>query len=112
MAGGGFDFTPGFTPNGNLHGAHSGTMTVVTASQNPIQAIGSNPDRVGLILYNNTSADAFVGFGVAAGTTVSTFTIRLAPSGSWSAPSPIYCGPVSVIFDGTQNANLILTETV
>lgn len=100
---------PGFRANGSVHGSSAAVLSHVSASQTIQTILTASPDRVSAFVYNATPANAFVCFGVTG--SVSSWTNKIPPSGSWAFPAPVYAGPVVVFFDATGTGSLMVTET-
>jgi len=68
----------------------------------------SNANRLGLIVFNDSSSYMFLKYGSTASST--SFTYKINPGANWEMPKPIYTGAVDVILDaGSGNAQT--TET-
>jgi len=70
---------------------------VVAASPNvalsPVKIVDTNPNRIGLLLYNNSSNSAYFKYG-AAGNAGTDMTFIVASFTTWVMPQPVYTGPI------------------
>lgn len=70
----------------------------------------SNPERVGMIIYNIPAGSLYIAYGSTASS--ATFvTHRIAADSTWVMPPPIYLGPIS----GVRNSGtgtVIVTELI
>jgi hypothetical protein len=101
---------PGFTPAGNLHGASSGTLYTVAQTVASSVVLGPSACRNGAFFFNDTNVgNCLLAFSTTA--SLGVYTMKLAPSASFSAPYPTYCGPVAVAWDAAGSGKLHVTET-
>lgn len=78
----------------------------VTASSSSTTLAASNGNRVGLLIYNNSSADLFVSFSEE--TTTDDFTFVLPSKAFYEMPSVYYTGDVSGIGAGDIHVTEVL----
>jgi uncharacterized membrane protein YfcA len=82
--------------------AAAAVLSSLTASMSSQVLAALNLARKGLILFNDSTATAYVAFAATA--TSSAFTVKIVPGGYWEMPRPIFTGAVSVIWDAVNGA--------
>lgn len=82
-------------------------LSAVPASTSSVQVLPSNPNRNGLIVYNNSNASCFLAF--AASSSTGLFSELLDPGSTYEMPEPIYTGVISAIWTAA-NGQLQVTE--
>lgn len=70
--------------------------------------LNSNSGRRGVIVFNDSTANAFLKYGVTASST--SFTVKIPAGGYWEMPQPIYTGQIDVIWDSDQSGAARVTE--
>lgn len=84
------------------------TVANVAASASNQTALASNSIRRFMTFYNDADKACYIKFGTTAST--SSFTVKLATDGFFSAPYPVYTGQVDVIWDTAPTGSLRVTE--
>lgn len=87
--------------------ADSATITAIGASITTIPIAPANPLRKSLILFNNSSATAYVSY--APTSSPSLFTHKLIGNEGVELPTPVFNGTVSCIWDAALG-NMMITE--
>lgn len=82
--------------------AVNSNVTRISSSITNIILVAANSNRLGLYLYNDSTATQYVKFGATATTT--DFSIRLTPRMTYEMPIPIYVGQIDVISSSTNGA--------
>lgn len=67
--------------------------TVAVDSTASVQLVGENKARMALLLYNDSTADAFVCFGAAASST--SFTIKMIGGSYYEMPQALFAGIIN-----------------
>lgn len=88
--------------------ASSETLSSVASSATNVTLIASNANRLGCIMFNDSTQAAYVKFGATA--TTSSFTYKVFPSQTLEFPWPIYQGQCDALWD-SANGNMRITET-
>lgn len=88
-------------------GSESAEVTSVNASTESVHLVEADLNRKGLALLNNSTGYAYVTFSDES--SVSLFTLRMAPGSFWTMDPPIYKGVVSCIWTNT-NGNMMVTK--
>jgi hypothetical protein len=91
----------------SLPRASVATPTNVASSASTQQLLASNVDRLGLIVFNDSSSILYLKYGATASST--SWTVRLEAGGYWEMPQPIYTGRIDVIW-AAANGNARITE--
>ncbi len=77
----------------------------VAASTAAVPLLAANPNRRGAVIVNESSATLYVAYGSAG--TVTDYTYRVDPSGTWVMDQPAYTGPLYGSWDSaTGNARV------
>lgn len=84
------------------------TLANVPGSVTSVTLRAANSARLGLMVFNDSTATLFIKFGATASAT--SFTVKVAPDGYYEFPQPIYVGIVDGIWDAA-NGNARVTET-
>lgn len=92
----------------NMSQSASSSVTSVSDSDSNQTLLSANLDRKGLILFNNSTAIAYVKFGATA--TSSDFTIRLVPYGTYDSNMPVYTGRIDAIWASNASGSMLITE--
>jgi hypothetical protein len=82
------------------------SLTSVASSATSVSILSSNSIRKGLILWNDSTATAYVAF--AASSSTSAFTIKMGPGAYWEMAT-LYTGAISAIWD-VANGSMRVTE--
>lgn len=85
------------------------TVTRVAASATAVTLAAANSFRMGLFLYNDSSADAFVKYG--AGATSTDYTIKMGAGSYWEMPSPINTLLISCAWASATGAMQVTEES-
>ncbi len=88
------------------NGFGTSKITSIAVGASSIQVLKSNPNRHGLVIYNDAGSKVYVGFGISADPY---FTLVIAPNDHWYCPLPIYSGVVSAVRNSGSGA-LLITE--
>ena len=88
--------------------ADTSTVTQVNDTDSSTTLLSANTDRKGLILFNNSTAIAYVKFGTTASAT--DFTIRLNPYGTYESNAPCYTGRIDCIWTADSTGQMQITE--
>lgn len=83
------------------------TVTSVALTNVVATVLASNANRLGAILWNNGSANAYIKLGTGAST--ASFTARLSNQSEWEIPFPVYTGDITGI-TSAGNATVLATE--
>ena len=81
------------------------TTVAGSASTGVLKAL--NAARMGLAVFNDSTANLYLAFAATA--TTSAFVVKIAAGGYYELPSPVYTGVVSGIWDAA-NGNARVTE--
>lgn len=84
------------------------TLANVTASATSVTLRASNALRMGLMIFNDSSASLYIKFGATASAT--SFTVFVGPSAYYELPNPVYTGIVDGIWTAAVGTARI-TET-
>jgi hypothetical protein len=76
--------------------ADDANVTSIPASISTVVVLPSNPDRKGVILFNDSSSTASIQYGSTASTT--SFTLELGPNDLHTMQEPIYTGIISAVW--------------
>lgn len=79
-----------------LHALITASPTITTTSK---VILAANPNRYGLILYNNSSNSVYIAFADSANSSTQ-MTLIIGAFGMWAMPAPIYRGTIT----GIRNA--------
>lgn len=85
------------------------TVTRVAASTNSVRLINENTAQVMRMIYNDSSAELAVKFGMGASTIVPSFTVEMGAESLFEFPRPVYTGLVDGVWKSTQGSALITT---
>lgn len=82
-----------------------GTVTTVAASASSVTLKALNGSRLGLLVYNDSTANLYLKLGATASTT--SFTVKVAAAAVYELPAPVYTGVVDGVWDSaTGNARV------
>lgn len=93
------------TPAGQPAGAAG--LSNVPSSATSVTLAAANPNRRGLLIYNDSTSVLFVKLGAAASS--SSYTVQVAANGYYELPQPIYIGIVDGVW-AAANGNARVTE--
>jgi len=88
--------------------ASNATITTPSISNSSFSVLAANPNRKGIVLYNNSNA-TIVMVAFAATASSSTFTFSLTAKSTYFMSSPIYLGAISAI-GSVISGTLMITE--
>ena len=89
-------------PQGRTAPATTATLANVSSSATNVTVVAANANRLGLLLYNDSSAVLYLKFGATA--SASSFTVALAAGAYWEMPQPVYVGIVDGIWASANGA--------
>lgn len=81
----------------------------VDASASSVMILAGNPNRVGCLIFNDSSAALYVKFGSGASTT--SFTVKMEAAAYYESPEIIYTGDVYAIW-ASATGSARVTELV
>ena len=93
---------------GGFVNAASATVTSVTSSASSVTILAANTSRLGMSVYNNSTAILYVKDGATASAT--DFTVEMAPEDYWEAPYG-YTGRLDGIWASANGAALVTEYT-
>lgn len=96
--------TPSHSWGANVSAA---TLSSISSSTSSQAVVAANPGRKGLILVNDSTANAYVAFAATA--TTSVYTLKMEAASTWILQAPVHTGAISVIWDAA-NGSLKVTE--
>lgn len=73
------------------------TLTNVSASASSVQLLAANANRVGLIIFNDSTSSLYMKFGTTASTT--NFTLKVFQGSSYEMTLPIFTGRIDGVWD-------------
>lgn len=77
--------------------ASTGTLTNVSASATSVTLLAANSNRLGAIVYNDSSASMYLKYGTTASST--SFTDFVPPGARWAMPTgELYTGRIDAIW--------------
>jgi hypothetical protein len=82
-----------------------GTVTRVTAAAADTSLLAADAGRIGVILYNESTATAYVKYGTGASST--SYTVPMGPGSYWEMPSPVYTGALNALWTAANGAMMI-----
>jgi hypothetical protein len=86
------------------------TVSSVTAAATSTQLLAANTTRVGVQVFNDSTADMNLKYGTAASST--SFTVKLPPAGYWEMPpGVVYTGIIHGIWVAANGAGRITELT-
>lgn len=88
--------------------ATTATARAVTAVTTSAQLLAINTNRKGVTLFNDSTADLFIEFGLTASTTA--YTVKIPAGGYYELPFP-YTGVISGIWSAA-NGKVLIREFV
>jgi hypothetical protein len=92
-----------------LSGGTTSVISSITRSGSSQVVVPANPNRKGLMLYNDSGSKCYIAFGATA--SASAFSFIVAPNAGYESPqAKVYTGPVSVIWDSGTAGALRVTE--
>lgn len=74
----------------------TGTVTSVAGSATNVTLLASNTSRLGVVIYNDSTAILYVKFAATASTT--SFTYKVFAEGALTVPAPCYTGSIHGIW--------------
>jgi hypothetical protein len=83
------------------------TQSVAVPTGTGVQIVPANPNRIGLILYNNSANSIYIRYGSPG--TSATCTTVIATFAQWVMPQPIYTGALTACRNA-GTGNVIYTE--
>lgn len=96
-------------PTGSCSCSSDAIVTSVAASITAITLLPPFADRKGAILWNDSTATAFLKLGAGASTT--SYTWKIASQSGYELSIPIYVGEISAVWDAA-NGSMRITELV
>ena len=75
------------------------TVVAISATDGEIGPVGSNPNRRGLILFNDTNCDVLLKYG--SGVSTNLFTVKIGKGVQWLMPFPVYTGAIFLYFESS-----------
>jgi hypothetical protein len=93
---------PAFAQSRDSISASRAALSSVAASTSSQAAFSARPARKGMVLVNDSAANAYVAF--AASATTSAYTLKMAAGSTWIMEAPVYSGQGSVIYDAANGA--------
>ena len=88
--------------------AGSASLTNKNDSDSSLMLIDENTDRIGLILFNDSTAVLYLKYGTTASST--SFTYKIPSMGTFEMPMPIYTGRIDGIWDANTSGAARITE--
>lgn len=88
----------GFSPTR----ASAATLGNVASSASNGALVAANANRLGLLVFNDSSAVLYLKYGETAST--SSFTVKIAAGAYWEMPQPIYLGQIDGIWASANGA--------
>jgi hypothetical protein len=87
----------------------AGTAAVTSPASSATNAtlVAANVNRIGMIVYNDSTAILYLKYGATASAT--SFTVPMGPGAYWEMAPPIYTGQVDGIWSAA-NGNARITE--
>lgn len=94
----------------SFQGGSTSNSTVTSVGDEVVSTtlLSANDDRTGFILFNDSTAIAYVKFGATAST--SSFTVRLTPYAVYTSDVPVYRGVIDCIWASDAGGNMRVTE--
>jgi hypothetical protein len=89
--------------------AGTAAATNVTGAAADTQLVAANTGRIGLILFNDSTAIAYVKYGTGASAT--SYTVPMGPGAYWEMPAPVYTGQVNALWSAANGAMRITELT-
>lgn len=80
-------------------------VTRVTAAAADTSLLVATAGRIGVILYNESTASAYVKYGTGASAT--SYTVLMGPAAYWEMPSPAYTGALNALWTAANGAMMI-----
>ncbi len=80
----------------------------VAISSTSVTVAAANPNRKGILLYNNSTTVVYIAYDATASMTH--FTFAIAAAATWTMPQPIYLGAVTAVRATTGDGKLLITE--
>jgi hypothetical protein len=88
--------------------SETATVTSVASSATNVKLLDANPDRKGLVVFNDSTQVLRIKYGVTASAT--SFTIKLAAGDVWTMPlAPVFIGQIDGIWE-SANGNARISE--
>ena len=82
--------------------ASAATLSNVASSASNGALVAANANRLGLLVFNDSSAVLYLKYGETAST--SSFTVKIAAGAYWEMPQPIYVGQIDGIWASANGA--------
>jgi hypothetical protein len=87
--------------------ASGAAVTAVPGAAADTTLKAANSNRIGMTLFNDSTAVAYVKFGT--GASSSSYTFQMGPGAYYEMPAPIYTGQVNANW-AAANGNMLVTE--
>ena len=97
------------TDTGQQPNANGATLTNVAQNAASVTLQAFNYERNGLVIFNDSTANLFIKFGITASAT--SFTYKVLAGGTLELPAPVYSGRVDGIWDAAGAGAARVTET-
>lgn len=88
--------------------ATTATLSNVNDDSSNTSLLGSTSGRLGVIVYNDSTAILYLKYGTTASTT--SFTVIIPAGGTWEMPRPIYTGAIDGIWSANASGAARITE--
>ena len=87
--------------------ASAGTLSSVASSATSVLLLAANPNRLGVVVVNESTATLYIKYGATASLT--SYTYSIAPGATWEMPTRAYSGQIDAIWSAA-NGNARVTE--
>jgi hypothetical protein len=87
--------------------ASTAAVTSVASSATNVTLLSSSANRIGMTVYNDSTAVLYLKYGTVASLT--SFTVQMGPAAYWEMAQPIYTGQIDGIWSAA-NGNARITE--
>lgn len=105
---GGLAFSP--SVSAVIPPAATGTLSNVSGTVTSTTLLSANANRKGALLFNDSTANLFIGFTSSAVSQTS-YTVKVGPGGLFELPVPLYTGQVNGIWDAAAGTARITELT-
>jgi hypothetical protein len=78
------------------------TCTNITAAASDTSLLAASASRIGVTLFNDSTATAYVKYGTGASST--SYTVQMGPGAYWEMPAPIYTGALNALWSAVNGA--------
>jgi hypothetical protein len=95
------------TPPQRIAPASVSTVSSVVSSASSVQLLAANVNRIGVILYNDSTQVAYVAFAATASS--SAYTLKMAPGSHYESEPSVYTGVISAVW-ASANGSMRITE--